>query len=200
MELIHNNTTKVAIANLSSFEGVWVECTEVVFIHPVNGTYAMTIKRVSDGASILSYGDNSLMTIRPDNTFLRPKWGIYRSLNSPTDLRDEAVRFAGFSIQEGTTDVSYSGLTSPAVMFLEPNYPNPFNASTTLTCRIDRTGSVSVKIYDVLGKEVATLVDEVKQAGLYPLTWNASGVASGTYFCKMQAGAFVGMRQMTLMK
>jgi hypothetical protein len=59
---------------------------------------------------------------------------------------------------------------------------------------------VSVKIYDVLGKEVATLVDEVKQAGLYPLTWNASGVASGTYFCKMQAGAFVGMRQMTLMK
>jgi hypothetical protein len=200
MELIHNNTTKVAIANLSSFEGVWVECAEVIFIHPVNGTYTMTIKRVSDGASILSYSNNSLMTIRPDNSFLRPKWGIYRSLNTPADLRDEAVRFSGFSIQEGTTDVNHPGLTSPAVMCLEPNYPNPFNASTTLTCRIDRTGSVSVKIYDVLGKEVATLLDEVKQGGLYPLTWNAAGFASGTYFCKMHAGAFTGMRQMTLMK
>jgi len=200
MELIHNNTTKVAIVNLSLFEGEWVECSEVVSIHPVNGTYAMTIKRVSDGAAILSYSNNSLMTIRPDNSFLRPKWGIYRSLSTPADLRDEAVRFAGFSIQEGTTDVNRAGPPTPDAIGLEPNYPNPFNASTTVAYRIDRTGPVSVKIYDMLGQEVATLVDEVKRPGIYPVTWNASAVASGTYICKMHAGAFTGMRKMTLMK
>jgi hypothetical protein len=105
MELIHDNTTKVAIVNLSLFEGIWVECTEVIYVHSTSGTYSMTIKKVSDGTTILSYSNNSIMTIRSDNTFIRPKWGIYRSLNTPTDLRDEAVRFAGFSIQEGTAPV-----------------------------------------------------------------------------------------------
>jgi hypothetical protein len=200
MELIHNNTTKVAIVNLSLFEGEWVECMEVVSIHPVNGTYAMTIKRVGDGAAILSYSNNSLMTIRPTNDFLRPKWGIYRSLNSPTDLRDEAVRFAGFSIQEGTADVNHPGPSTPDAMCLGPNYPNPFNASTTFTYRIDKTGFVSIKIHDMLGQDVATLVEEVKGAGTYPVIWNPAGVASGTYLCKMQAGSFTGIHKTTLMK
>jgi hypothetical protein len=200
MELIHNNTTEVALVNLSLFEGEWVECTEVVSIHPVNGTYTMTIKRVSDGAVILSYSNNSLMTIRPDNSFLRPKWGIYRSLSTPADLRDEAVRFAGFSIQEGTTDVNRAGPPTPDAIGLGPNYPNPFNTSTTLTCRIDKPGFVSVKIYDILGQEVATLVEDVKRAGLYPVTWNAAGVASGMYLCKMQAGSYTGIQKTMLMK
>jgi len=101
LELIHNNTNKVAIVNLSLFEGVWVECNEVVYVDSINGTYSMIIKKVSDGTTLLSYNNNNLMTIRSDNTFIRPKWGIYRSLLSSSDLRDEAMRFAGFYIAEG---------------------------------------------------------------------------------------------------
>jgi len=101
LELIHNNTTKVAIVDLSLFAGVWVEATEIVKVG-ANGTYSMMIKRVSDQAILLSYSSSNIMTIRPDNDFIRPKWGIYRSLNNPADLRDESIRFNAFSIEEGT--------------------------------------------------------------------------------------------------
>ena len=100
MELIHNNNTKVAIVNLSLFEGEWVEATEVVKVGS-NGTYTMMIRRVKDNATLISYGNNNLMTIRSDNDFIRPKWGIYRSLLNAQDLRDDSIRFNFISIEEG---------------------------------------------------------------------------------------------------
>ena len=102
LELKHNNITVVETVALSLIEDVWVECTEVIYVDPVNGRYSMTIKKVSDGTTFLSYNNTNIMTIRPDNNFIRPKWGIYRSLLSPIDLRDEAVRFASFYISENT--------------------------------------------------------------------------------------------------
>ena len=96
----YNNETTVASANLSEFEGVWVEITEKIKIG-ANGTYSITIKKVKNGDELLSFSSNDLMTIRPDNDFIRPKWGIYRSLKKAADLRDEAVRFNEFSIKEG---------------------------------------------------------------------------------------------------
>jgi len=101
MELIHNNTTKLAIIDLASLEGTWVEATETILIDSLHGTYSLRIKKVSDGTLLLAYTNNNLMTIRYNNTFIRPKWGIYRSLLNSQDLRDESLRFAGFSIQEG---------------------------------------------------------------------------------------------------
>lgn len=99
LELIHDNTTKVSIVDLSLFEGVWVEATEIIKVG-TNGTYSMVIKKVSDGATILNYSNNNIMTIRASNDFIRPKWGIYRSLNTPADLRDDSIRFNTFSIEE----------------------------------------------------------------------------------------------------
>ena len=75
LELKYNNTTVVATVELSLIEDVWVECTEVIYIDPVNGTYSMTIKKVSDGTTLLSYNNNNLMTIRPDNSFHQTKVG-----------------------------------------------------------------------------------------------------------------------------
>lgn len=105
LELIYvengtSGTVKQSIVNLSSFEGVWVEATEQVFLS-ANGFYTINIRRLSDGVSLLSYSNNNISTIRPDNDFVRPKWGIYRSLNTPADLRDESIRFSLFSIWEG---------------------------------------------------------------------------------------------------
>jgi hypothetical protein len=94
------STTKPAIADLSLFEGNWVEATEKVEIGGT-GKYSIVVKRISDGAVLLSYYNSNILTIRPDNTFIRPKWGIYRSIATPADLRDEAVRFSDFSIAEG---------------------------------------------------------------------------------------------------
>ncbi|MFT3981343.1 MAG: hypothetical protein QM687_12785 [Ferruginibacter sp.] len=105
LELIYvatgtSGSSKVAIVNLSGFEGVWVEATEQLLVG-ANGSYSIDIRRVSDNVSLLSYSNNSISTIRPDNDFIRPKWGIYRSLNNPGDLRDESLRFAMFSIKQG---------------------------------------------------------------------------------------------------
>jgi hypothetical protein len=97
--VIHNNETTVASANLSEFEGVWVEITEKIKIG-ANGTYSISIKKVKNGEELLSFNSDNMMTIRPDNDFIRPKWGIYRSLKKATDLRDESVRFNSFAIKE----------------------------------------------------------------------------------------------------
>jgi hypothetical protein len=98
--VIHNNETTVASANLSEFEGVWVEVTEIIKIG-ANGTYSISIKKVKSGQELLSFNNENILTIRPDNDFIRPKWGIYRSIKKVQDLRDEAVRFNDFFIKEG---------------------------------------------------------------------------------------------------
>jgi hypothetical protein len=107
LELIHTgNTTastlgKVKTADLSLFKGVWVEATEKV-VYKTNGSYEITIKRISDGAVLLTYSNSNIDLWRDAATFCRPKWGIYRSLNNVSYLRDEEVRFADFCIAEGS--------------------------------------------------------------------------------------------------
>lgn len=81
---------------------------------------------------------------------------------------------------------------------LGQNYPNPFNPSTRIPYSVHVSGFTSLKVYDLLGREVATLVNEAKAPGAYEVTWNAEGIASGVYFCKLQAGGFVQTRKMLL--
>jgi hypothetical protein len=88
-------------APLSGFKGQWVEAWEQMR-YASNGTYQITLRCLSDGVTILAYTNNNLNLWRGDATFNRPKWGIYRSLNSTNYLRDEQVRFADFCIAKGT--------------------------------------------------------------------------------------------------
>lgn len=88
----------------------------------------------------------------------------------------------------------------PNTFTLEQNYPNPFNPSTTIRYSIPTSEFVSLKVYDVLGNEVATLVNEEKSAGSYEVEFNASLLSSGIYFYKLQVGNFVETKKMILMK
>jgi len=92
------------------------------------------------------------------------------------------------------------GSNIPEIFSLEQNYPNPFNPSTSIQFRIPENSFVSLKIYNVLGKEVATLMNEEKNAGSYEVNFNASVLSSGVYFYKLEAGNFVQTRKMVLMK
>lgn len=83
---------------------------------------------------------------------------------------------------------------------LEQNYPNPFNPTTTIKFSVPETGMVSLKVYDVLGNEVATLVNGTMTAGQHSVNFNAAGLASGMYIYKMQAGNFQSVKKMMLMK
>jgi hypothetical protein len=88
----------------------------------------------------------------------------------------------------------------PNSFSLEQNYPNPFNPSTRISYTIAQSGPVALKVYDVLGKEVASLVNEVKDAGTYTVDFNASNLANGAYFYKLQAGSFSQVKSMMLLK
>ncbi len=88
----------------------------------------------------------------------------------------------------------------PKEYSLNQNYPNPFNPNTTIRYQIPKNGIVTLKIYDVLGAEIATLVNEQKDAGKYEVNFNASRLASGVYIYKLQAGDFVSSKKMILLK
>jgi hypothetical protein len=83
---------------------------------------------------------------------------------------------------------------------LSQNYPNPFNPVTKINFSIQKQGFVTLKVYDMLGREVAALVNEFKQAGYYSMDFNASGLSSGIYFYKLQANDFTDIKKMVLIK
>jgi hypothetical protein len=88
----------------------------------------------------------------------------------------------------------------PAGYSLSQNYPNPFNPSTTFTFYIQHFTFVILKVYNVFGQEVATLVNEVKAPGSYEVTWDAKGFASGVYLYRLQVGEFVATRKLMLLR
>jgi hypothetical protein len=86
----------------------------------------------------------------------------------------------------------------PTGFSLEQNYPNPFNPSTGIGYRVSGFGMVTLKVYDLLGREVATLVNERKEPGRYVVAWDASKFSSGIYLCTLKAGSFVQTRKLVL--
>ncbi len=85
-------------------------------------------------------------------------------------------------------------------LFLSENYPNPFNPSTAFRYHIPLSGNVEIKIFDILGREIAVLVNEIKAPGDYEVEWNASEFTSGIYFYQIKAESFVDTKKMILLK
>jgi hypothetical protein len=83
---------------------------------------------------------------------------------------------------------------------LSNNYPNPFNPNTTINYQIPEISFVTLKVYDVLGKEITTLVNNEKPVGSYEIEFEATSLPSGIYFYQLQAGSFVVTKKMVLMK
>jgi Secretion system C-terminal sorting domain len=88
----------------------------------------------------------------------------------------------------------------PNNFYLGQNYPNPFNPSTTISFSIPEEDFVSLKVFNSLGEEVATLVNEIKPSGKYSVSFDASNLTSGVYFYKIKAGKFIGTKKMILIK
>ena len=88
----------------------------------------------------------------------------------------------------------------PTTYGLNQNYPNPFNPTTVIRYQIPVSSMVSLKVYNVLGQEVATLVSEEMKPGRYEVAWDATGFASGVYFYRLQAKDFVDTKKLILLK
>ncbi|HVO74282.1 MAG TPA: T9SS type A sorting domain-containing protein [Ignavibacteriaceae bacterium] len=99
------------------------------------------------------------------------------------------------------TDVNNKSVSEiPKTFELLQNFPNPFNPTTTIRFQTPNKEFVSLRIYDLLGKEVTTLVNEEKPAGSYKVTWNAHGLSSGVYFYRLKAGNFAAIKKLVLLK
>jgi Secretion system C-terminal sorting domain/Immune inhibitor A-like, MAM domain len=121
---------------------------------------------------------------------------------------DNSIQYRGWYIDDFTSDglgtliVTGAGQSgeSPLTFSLAQNYPNPFNPTTTISYTVASPSVVSLKIFDVLGREVATVVNKAMPSGRYEATWDASGVASGLYFYRLDAGSFVEVKKMMLLR
>jgi hypothetical protein len=91
-------------------------------------------------------------------------------------------------------------ITSLSRFNLLQNFPNPFNPSTTIRYRLDAPGTVSLKIFNAVGEEIAVLADGHRSAGSYTVRWDAAALPSGVYFCRLRAGGFQETRRMVLAK
>ena len=131
----------------------------------------------------------------PDGTF-------YHIAGSRTGSTIWGVRNNGKISRYGTpiSGITTVGSEIPSSYSVSQNYPNPFNPTTKINFALPKSGLVTMKVYDILGKEVATLVNEVKNAGSYSVDFNASNLTSGMYFYKVSVNGFSEVRKMMLIK
>jgi photosystem II stability/assembly factor-like uncharacterized protein len=121
---------------------------------------------------------------------------------------NDSTVFAGTEVS-GIWCAPFSGVTGvkqpttsalPKAFQLEQNYPNPFNPSTTISYQLSEVSIVKLNVYDILGRQVATLVNGRQNAGNYNVTFNASNLSTGVYFYKLQAGTYSDTKKLMLIK
>jgi hypothetical protein len=160
-----------------------------VSVNPVNFAGSVHLVSLTD----LHWFNNVALAVfagTPIANFTTDIDGATRSTSTPTMGADEASSFTGVEQDQ----------TRPLEFALGQNFPNPFNPSTSISYSVAQTGWVSLKIFDMLGREVATLANEEKSPGTHKLTWNGSNTPSGAYFYKLIAGGKTETRKMQLIK
>ena len=155
-----------------------------IYTFPTDVTYSS----VAGGGYLIHRG------VQPDEQVWLTKDGVAKGQD---DVVMRAI--AWIDSTNGTVAVKEQSRL-PMSYALDQNYPNPFNPSTTIRYRVPKAGNVVLTVVDLLGREVAVLVNEQKQAGAYEVRLNGSKLASGVYFYRMVAGAFSQTKTMMLVK
>ena len=172
---------------------VSVSVTDLNVQITVSGTSGSVAGEIVDGSGTVVAVNNS--TSSNPFTLTAPGPGDY-IVNAG---HKSPLRWDSASVNISVTGVGENP-SNPTVFKLYENYPNPFNPSTTLRYSIPEGSFTSIKIYNSLGSEVATLVNETKSAGTYEVEFNASDLSSGIYYYTLQAGSFSETKKMILMK
>lgn len=147
-----------------------------------------------DISHVISSGPYSI----PSNDTIRVAFAILAA-DTKSDL-DIAVSNARIRFQSIVTDVTDFDVPVISSFKLEQNYPNPFNPSTIIRWQSPEAGWQTIKIFDVLGNEVRTLIDEFKSAGNHSVEFDASKLASGVYFYELKAGNFRSIKKLVLLR
>ncbi|NRD24407.1 T9SS type A sorting domain-containing protein [Winogradskyella litoriviva] len=166
-----NDQNTIETADLSLFEGNWVEVNEII-TYGDTGSYSIEIKKITNNQILLSYSNDNLDMWQDGASFARPKWGIYRSLNNSNDLRDEEIRFANFSIEE-INPLFINELENNAEQIILT--PNPSTDLVTFKNAKAEDYDV-VHLFDNTGKEISTK-NRIKNNQM-----DVSELSTGLYF------------------
>ena len=161
--------------------------------NPDTYTFATgSVQRLPNGNTFIGWGANYLSAteVRPDGTT------AYEIQYGDSLMSYRAFRFAWPTT---STAVAASSAT-PSQFVLDQNYPNPFNPTTNIDFSLPQTQFVSLKVYDVLGKEVASLLNTTMSPGNHTVQWNAANTSSGVYFYRLTAGTFTMTRKLLLLR
>lgn len=162
-----------------------------------SGVASTTVYQSQDGGPFIAVGTTNADSLVVSIDAGSHKYAFY-ALTTDNVGNIESLRPATIS-----TDIVNEVVELPIVPMefgLSQNYPNPFNPSTTIQFSLAAKSRATLKIFDLLGREVATLLDEEKLAGTFAVAWNAARFSSGVYFCRLTAGDFVQIRKLVLMK
>ena len=163
----------------------WKTSTEV-------NNYGFEIQRSNDNNNFVTVGfvNGSGTTTKPHT------YSYIDNISGNFYYRLKQVDFNGAFEYSSVVEVS----TLPESFQLEQNYPNPFNPTTIISYQIPKAGLVTLKVYDVLGREEVTLVNEEKLSGSYEVEFNGRNLSSGVYFYQMKAGDFIDTKKFVLIK
>jgi L-ascorbate metabolism protein UlaG (beta-lactamase superfamily) len=162
---------------------------------PMDGTYTMTPEAATAmAATIQAVHDVPIHTVPPPGSYSD---AIVARFTSPNKL----IVHPGATIELSVSTSDVEGNQSvPTGFKLNQNYPNPFNPATNIRFEIKNAGLVTLKIYDMLGREAASIVSEELYPGIYTRQWYASGMSSGVYFCRLQSGNLSETKRLILIK
>jgi hypothetical protein len=188
-------------------EGVPVELTSFtanVVNNNVNLNWATATETNNQGFEIQRKSDNTeyeqVGYVAGFGTTTEPKSYSFSDANVAAGNYTYRLKQMDFDGSfEYSNEVNVEVLT-PGSFELSQNYPNPFNPNTTINYKLPISGQITLKVYNILGDEVATLVNEEKPAGSYEVNFNSEKLASGTYFYKLQADSFIETKKMILLK
>jgi hypothetical protein len=188
---------------------VLAQLTKAQIIEPVDSLQSITFQNFSGSLVILKWNNPTPLTISAslinsitfpgDTTLLITENNSSGTITIPLDSIQQ------ISFQSSVTGVTKQGSTLPKQFSVSQNYPNPFNPSTIINYALPRSSLVTIKIYNVLGQEVRTLVNSELQAGNYTVQWNGDNntgrsVASGIYIYRVAAGQTVKTMKMMYLK
>lgn len=192
-------TIKDSVTTAPAGAGFWPDA-----MRPTNGAvaqYTHSGRGITDSLSCLSRvtTNYNVITLSEDPRYFVGTGGTPGSF---VGFRRVFADLVFFVLTNGgaLTGVNQTGNETPGHFSLSQNYPNPFNPVTNIKFSIPQSGNVEIKVFDILGNEVTTLVNEYKNAGFYTVDFNASRLASGTYLYRISSGNFTETKKMMLVK
>jgi hypothetical protein len=197
---VHPRTLQDTVL-VGNTKNTWLHITNVGPANPLGYTVTENASwlSASPASGQIAIGETVSVTITFDATNLSP--GVYSTTVTVVDPHHGPIAVPVNLVVQAVTGIgTQSEGNTPGSFSLEQNFPNPFNPSTRITYSIPARQFVSLKVYNLLGQEVAALVDGEQSAGTHTVVWNAANVSGGVYFYRLQAGSFAAVKRMVLVK